>query len=98
MRSQQVYRALIHVPNRFALCRVTSIALKKLHRSRTRPEDTINEILRDIDRYKSRRPRTSQNVIGAEPVADQPGKLTEGLDSQRQVKPAVDPDLVFVGY
>lgn len=55
MRSQQVYHALVHVPNRFALCRITSVAMKKLHKAHTRPEDTINNVLTEIVSYRSRR-------------------------------------------
>lgn len=98
MRSQQVYQALVHVPNRFALCRLTSVALKKLHRSHSRPEDTINDVLRDIDRYKSRRPRTAQNVGSSKPVADPSLKDAVELGSQPQVEVSASSDLVFVGY
>jgi hypothetical protein len=68
VRSQQVYQALTHVPNRFALCRITCIALRKLHRTQARPEDTISDVLTDINRYRSRRtfaPPLPGNIPGA---------------------------------
>lgn len=98
MRSQQVYLALVHIPNRFALCRVTSIALQRLHKANSRPEDTINDVLRDIDRYKSRRPRSPQSVVSVEPIVEQPVKLMEESSSQLQTPPSASSDLVFVGY
>lgn len=61
MRSQQVYQALAHVPNRFALCRITSMALKRLHKAYSRPEDTISNVLSEIARYKFRREHSSTN-------------------------------------
>lgn len=98
MRSQQVYQALVHIPNRFALCRITSIALQKLHRSNGRTEDTINDVLRDIDRYKSSRSRSLQSVVHVESIVDSPVKLTDELSSQLQLAPSASSASAFVSY
>jgi hypothetical protein len=96
VRSQQVYHALTHIPNRFALCRLTSVAIKKLHKSHSRPEETINNVLRDIDRYKSRR------SPGAPDAGE--GKIHNPMNSARGTAPensseeTTHSDLVFVGY
>lgn len=99
MRSQQVYQALVHVPNRFALCRITAIALKKLHKTNTRPEDTISDVLGDIHRYKARRSQVQHKdgVPGAQavPVPAVVSPQDMGLSYPESV-PAHS-ELVFVG-
>lgn len=92
MRSQQVYHALSHIPNRFALCRITSIALKKLHKTNTRPEETINNVLQDIDRYKSR--RAHEGEVAAHKAVD----VASGLVPEFTPETKPHSDLVFVGF
>lgn len=93
MRSQQVYQALAHVPNRFALCRITSAALQKLHKTSTRPEETISSVLTDIDRYRSRRAQLSHggDAPDVNLVTDESAKPHEGLGANL----SVNSDLVF---
>lgn len=98
MRSQQVYQALTHIPNRFALCRVTAVALKKLHKSHHRPEDTINNVLRDIDRYKMRRSYVPGNLTHAERTNEASIALTGKSEPMLQEGQSTHLDLVFVGY
>ncbi len=97
MRSQQVYQALAHVPNRFALCRITAISLKKLHKAHTRPQDTISGVLGDIDRYKARRTHSPQEGNSPETKAAVIPAITppEDLGLQYPVEPSIASDLVF---
>jgi len=52
MRSEKVYRALSHIPNRFRLCQATARATKRLHIPSTRTEDTMNSVLSEISNGK----------------------------------------------
>ena len=45
MRSDLVFGALSHVPNRYQLCQLASKATRKLHRPNTRLQDTANDVL-----------------------------------------------------
>jgi hypothetical protein len=45
MRSDLVFGALTHVPNRYLLCQVASKAARKLHRPGSRMQDTANQVL-----------------------------------------------------
>ena len=53
MRSQLVFDALAHVPNRFRLVRVASKAARELHRPGTRIQDTMNDV---FGRFKDANP------------------------------------------
>ena len=44
MRSELVFGAMTYVSNRFLLSRLTSKAIRKLHRPNTRIEDTTNDV------------------------------------------------------
>jgi hypothetical protein len=48
MRSQLVYSAGIHVPNRFLLATIVMRAVRTLHIDSTRTEDTANRVFVDI--------------------------------------------------
>jgi len=48
MRSEKVYRALSHIPNRFRLCQATARATKRMHIPSTRTQDTMNAVLSEI--------------------------------------------------
>ena len=48
MRSEQVYRALTRIPNRFRLCQATARVTRVTHMQQTRTEDTVNNALMDI--------------------------------------------------
>ena len=44
MRSDLIFGALIHVPNRYLLTRLAAKAIRKLHRPNTRIEETTNDV------------------------------------------------------
>ena len=44
MRSELVFSAITHVPNRFLLIQLASKAARKLHRPGTRMQDTANSV------------------------------------------------------
>ena len=48
MRSQLVYDAGIKIENRFLLATTAMRAVKKLHVSSTRTEDTVNTVLAEV--------------------------------------------------
>lgn len=48
MRSQLVYSAGLHIPNRFLLATVVMRAVRTLHVGSTRTEDTANKVLSEI--------------------------------------------------
>jgi hypothetical protein len=45
MRNDLTFGALMHVKNRYHLCRLVSKATRLLHMSNTRIEDTTNDVL-----------------------------------------------------
>lgn len=45
MRSELVYQAQRHIPNRYLLTRVVTAATRRFHRPNTRLEETTNEVL-----------------------------------------------------
>lgn len=45
MRSELVYRALVHVQCRYQLCQVTAQGTRKMHRPNCRIQDTMNDVL-----------------------------------------------------
>ena len=48
MRSDLVFEAIYHVPNRYQLCQLASKATRKMHRPNTRVPDTANHVLSSI--------------------------------------------------
>jgi hypothetical protein len=44
MRSELVFGAMAHIPNRFLLTKLASKATRKFHRPNTRIQDTTNEV------------------------------------------------------
>jgi hypothetical protein len=53
MRSDLVFGALGHISNRYQLCLLVSKGTRKLHRSKTRLQDTSNDVLARL-RHSSR--------------------------------------------
>jgi hypothetical protein len=45
MRSELVFGAMVHVPNRFLLAKLTATATRKLHRPRSPIEETVTQVL-----------------------------------------------------
>ena len=44
-RSELVFAARVHQPNRYQLCRLVALATRKLHKPSDRIQDTINDVL-----------------------------------------------------
>ena len=55
MRSDLVFSAIKHVPNRFLLSQLASKAARKLHRSGTQMQDTDNSVLEHLSLSNPRR-------------------------------------------
>ena len=45
MRSELIFKALAHEPNRYLLCRLVAKGTRKLHRPNTRVQNTTNQVL-----------------------------------------------------
>jgi hypothetical protein len=45
MRSEMVFGAMAHVPNRFLLTKLAATATRKFHRRHARIEETVTEVL-----------------------------------------------------
>lgn len=58
MRSQLIHDAMVHVPNRYQLARLLSMAARDFQRPGTRIEDTLNELL---IRFRSGNPIAQSN-------------------------------------
>lgn len=50
MRSELIFAAKLHVPNRFILTRLLAKATRELHKPGTRIQDTTNEALTCLSR------------------------------------------------
>jgi hypothetical protein len=76
MRSEQVFGAMAHVPNRFLLTKLAAKATRKFHRPSARVEETVTEVLRRFKQV-SPIPRTQafNNV--------QPFRRVEGIHTRR---------------
>jgi hypothetical protein len=48
MRSELVFDAVQHIPNRYLLTRAAAKAIRKLHRPNTRVADSVNEVFARI--------------------------------------------------
>lgn len=44
-RSELVFGAQVHLPNRYRLCRLVALATRKLHKPSSRVQDTVNDVL-----------------------------------------------------
>jgi hypothetical protein len=45
MRSELIFGAMVHVPNRYQLTKLVALACRALHRPGTRVQDTMNDVL-----------------------------------------------------
>ncbi len=52
-RSELVFAALVHVPNRYQLCQLTAKGARKLHKPYERMQDTVNQVLRIFEATKT---------------------------------------------
>jgi hypothetical protein len=50
MRSELIFGAMAHVPNRFLLTKLASKATRKFHRPNTRIQDTANDVFLHFSR------------------------------------------------
>jgi hypothetical protein len=60
MRSDLVFGAMTHVPNRYLLCQLASMATRKLHRPGSRVQDTANDAL---SRFSLANPIASKRAL-----------------------------------
>ena len=69
MRSELIFAAMAHLPNRFLLTRIAAKATRKFHKPNTRIEETVNDVL---VRFKQASPisgaQKSSNVQTLRPV------------------------------
>lgn len=61
MRSELVFAATVHVPNRFLLTRLAATATRKLHRPNTRIQETMDEV---FVRFRDANPRAEVQGSG----------------------------------
>jgi hypothetical protein len=66
MRSELVFAAMAHVPNRFLLAKLAATATRKFHRQNTRVAGTVNEVLVHFT-YASPIPET-QKTDNVQPI------------------------------
>jgi hypothetical protein len=68
MRSERVFAAMAHVPNRFLLTKLAATATRKLHRPHARIQETMDEVFLHVSQA------TSMGAAGepenARPVGD----------------------------
>ncbi len=74
MRSNQIHRALAHGINRFEVCQLVSKGVKAMHRTGSRFEDSINDVLQYLGTHDTPRaglhPAIAEvNVKSLEPAA-----------------------------
>jgi hypothetical protein len=63
MRSEQVFGAMAHVPNRFLLTKLAAAATRKLHRPRLPIQETVTQVLLRFNRVSPIPPtQESSNV------------------------------------
>jgi uncharacterized protein YoaH (UPF0181 family) len=54
MRSDQIHRALAQGINRFEVCQLVSKGVRRTHKTGSRFEDSINDVLQYIGTHESR--------------------------------------------
>jgi hypothetical protein len=59
MRSELVFGAMAHVPNRFLLTKLAATATRKFHRPRARIQETVTEVLLRLN-HVSPTPQTQE--------------------------------------
>jgi hypothetical protein len=60
MRSELVFGAMVHVPNRFLLTKLAATATRKFHRPRSPIEETVTQVLQRFNQV-SPIPRTQES-------------------------------------
>ena len=78
-RSELVFAALVHVPERYQLCQVTGKGARKLHKPNERMQDTVNQVLMiltaasplsAVPSAPKKIPSASQSVLQASYISD----------------------------
>jgi hypothetical protein len=67
MRSDKIHRALARGMNRFEVCQVVSKGVKAIHKSGSRFEDSINDVLQYMGTHDMHRERLHLAAPHAEP-------------------------------
>jgi len=67
MRSNQIHRALAHGINRFEVCQLVSKGVRATHKSGSRFEDSINNVLQYLGTHDT--PQLGLHPAAAEPAA-----------------------------
>ena len=65
MRSDLVFGAMAHVPNRFLLTKLAAKATRKLHRPGSRIQDTANDVL---GRFRRANPMAGMQLVARQEV------------------------------
>lgn len=73
MRSDLVFDAAIHIPNRFLLVRALAKAARELHKPGARIQDTTNDVL---VRFARANPIAPHDAVPVAPVAPPHGKAS----------------------
>jgi hypothetical protein len=79
MRSDLVFGALTHVPNRFLLTKLAAKAVRRLHRPNTRISETTNDVLA----YLSRTPPMSEETYNSGPPAVRIDRMRGGSEKSQ---------------
>ena len=53
MRSNEVYRALAQVKNRFEICQIVAKGVRAIHKTGSRFEDSINDVLQYLGTHET---------------------------------------------
>jgi hypothetical protein len=61
MRSERVFAAMTHVPNRFLLTKLAAAATRRFHRPNTRIQETMDDVL---DRFSRADPMAGMKARG----------------------------------
>jgi hypothetical protein len=85
MRSELIFSALSHVPNRFLLAGVAAKATRKLHRPNTRIEETMNEV---FVRFAQSNPIAQAERTGDAQSLHLAGKVKMPSRNRRQARAA----------
>jgi hypothetical protein len=79
MRSELVFAAMAHVPNRFLLAKLAATATRKLHRPNTRIQETMDDV---FVRFSHANPIAEARVSGKV----QPFRLVEKAEHSREAR------------
>ena len=84
MRSDQIHRALAHGMNRFEVCQLVSKGVKATHKTGSRFEDSINDVLQYIGTHDT--PQASSSHSPGERQVAQASRVAQFRSSGIQIK------------